>query len=63
MVGLARRRRPTLGLAAFLVSDGPYVLVGLGMSKSLQIFLREVHRKRGLFLFKEVKFGVSFIRA
>ena len=39
MVGLARRRRPTLGLAAFLASDGPYVLVGLGMSKSLQIFL------------------------
>ena len=26
-------------------------------------FLREVHRKRGLFLFKEVKLGVSFIRA
>jgi hypothetical protein len=61
--GVARRRRPTLALAAFLVSDGPYVLVGLGMSKSLQIFLREVHRKRGLFLFKEVKFWVSFIRA
>ena len=48
-VGLARsprrrlraggRRRPSLGVAAFLASDGPYVLVGLGMSKSLQIFL------------------------
>ena len=63
MVGLARRRRPTLGLAAFLVSDGPYVLVGLGMSKSLQIFLARRSSKEGFFLFKEVKFGVSFIRA
>ena len=62
MVGLARRRRPTLGLAAFLVSDGPYVLVGLGMSKSLQIFFARRSSKEGAFLFKEVKFGVSFIR-
>jgi hypothetical protein len=34
-----RYRAGVLALAAFLESDGPYVLVGLGMSKSLQIFL------------------------
>ena len=51
MVGLARRRRPTLGLAAFLASDGPYVLVGLGMSKSLQIFFaRSSSKERAFFI-------------
>ena len=57
MVGLARRRRPTLGLAAFLVSDGPYDLVGLGMSKSLQFFGEKIIERGGFFYSRRLNLG------